>query len=64
MNHTHTPRVLTAIIGVVVLESVALLTGLDGWCFGIAVSAVAGLAGFSLARLTQPPPPPPPPSMF
>ncbi|MFZ1946910.1 MAG: hypothetical protein WAW06_05140 [bacterium] len=49
----HRWRVLAAITGIVILETVALLTRVDGKCFGIAVAAVAGLGGFSLAQVTR-----------
>jgi len=37
----------------VILESVALLTGIDGVYFGLAIAAVAGLGGYSLARIIK-----------
>jgi len=41
----------TAIAGVVVLVTVALLLAHDGAILNVGVAAVAGLGGFSLARV-------------
>jgi hypothetical protein len=46
-------KTICAIIGVVILESVALITHTDGRYFGLALAAVAGLGGFSLGRITK-----------
>lgn len=40
--------VLVAIVAIVVLESLAIWCGIDGKAFGLAVAAIAGLAGFKL----------------
>lgn len=39
-----------AIIGLVVLESIAMLSGNDGAYFTIIAAAVAGIAGYSLGQ--------------
>lgn len=46
-------KVCAAIAGIVIIEVAALLTGHDGTILSLAVGAIAGLGGFSLARLTQ-----------
>ena len=38
--------VITAIIGLVVLECVALMNGIDGTIFSIVIAIIAGLAGW------------------
>ena len=38
--------VMTAIIGLVILEAIALFNGLNGTLFSIIVAAVAGLGGY------------------
>ena len=40
--------IMTAIIGLVVLECVALFNGINGTLFTIIVGAVAGLAGYTI----------------
>lgn len=40
---------IAAIIGLSVLETAAIVCGLDGAYFGIVVAAVAGLAGYTIA---------------
>lgn len=53
-NHVnHTPRILCAVAGIVVLETVAMLTGHNGTLLRIALVAVAGLGGFSLANIVR-----------
>lgn len=42
---------VAAIAGVVVLVLAALFTGHDGTVLNVGIAAVAGLGGFSLARL-------------
>jgi len=42
-----------AIIALTMLESVALLKGLDGALFGLIVAAVAGLAGYEIRKATE-----------
>jgi hypothetical protein len=44
---------ICAIIGITVLESVAMLTHTDGRFLGLALVAVAGLGGYSLANLLR-----------
>jgi len=51
MNPTH--RVSVAIVGIVVLESIAMITGHNGTILRLALVAVAGLGGFSLASILR-----------
>jgi len=44
---------IAAIAGIVILESIAMLTHTDGRFLGLAFVAVAGLGGYSLARLLK-----------
>jgi len=46
-------RALACIAGIVVLETTALLTNHDGQLFGLAIAALAGIAGFSLAQILR-----------
>jgi len=39
-----------AIVSITILESIALLKGIDGALFTLAVVAVAGIAGFKIKR--------------
>ena len=48
----------SAIAGVVVLVLAGLFTGHDGTLLNVGVAAVAGLGGFSLARVLAARPPP------
>lgn len=41
---------IAAIVGVVALESLALWRGVDGVFFGVAVAAIAGIAGYTVGR--------------
>ena len=43
--------VIAAILGLVLLESVALLTGHNGTLFKIIIIVIAGLAGWSMPQL-------------
>jgi len=45
---------ICAIAGIVIIESVALLTRTDGRFLGIALVAVSGLGGFFLGRTVRP----------
>ncbi|MGH8003259.1 MAG: hypothetical protein ACRECJ_00845 [Limisphaerales bacterium] len=42
---------ISAIIGITVLEGLALYKGLDGKFFGLALASIAGIGGFSLSKL-------------
>jgi len=44
---------LTACLCVTALEIVALLKGIDGAAFGLAIAAVAGIAGTTLKPITE-----------
>jgi hypothetical protein len=46
-------KVCSAIAGIVILEIVAMLTGHNGTLLRLALVAIAGLGGFSLARLLK-----------
>jgi hypothetical protein len=48
-----TPRVICAVAGIVVLEVCAMLTGHNGTMLRIALVAIAGLGGFSLASMLR-----------
>jgi len=50
----HLIRVLASIAAIVVLECVAMATGIDGKCFGLAIALIAGLGGFALAKVQRP----------
>ena len=43
--------VLVAIICIAILEGLAMWQGIDGRGFGIAVAAIAGLAGFTIKSI-------------
>lgn len=46
-------KVCAAIAGIVILEVVAMLTGHNGTMLRIALVAIAGLGGFSLASVLR-----------
>jgi hypothetical protein len=46
-------RVCFAIVSITILEIVAMLTGHNGTMLRLALIAVAGLGGFTLARLVR-----------
>lgn len=48
-----TTRIVCAIIALVILEVTALLTGHNGTLLRIALVAIAGLGGFSLANVIR-----------
>ena len=41
---------LAAIAGIVILESLAILKGIDGVAFSVAIAAIAGLGGVVVDR--------------
>ena len=41
---------MTAILALAILESTALLVGLDGQIFTVVVAAIAGLAGYEIGK--------------
>lgn len=47
------PKVYLAIISILILESIAILRGIDGKCLIGAVAMIAGLGGFSLGRIRR-----------
>lgn len=46
-------KVCAAIAGIVILETVAMLTGHNGTTLRLALVAVAGLGGFYLAKILR-----------
>ena len=45
---------ICAIIGIIILEAIALIQGIDGAILSIAIAAIAGLGGFQLkSKLTK-----------
>jgi hypothetical protein len=45
------PVLVTAIVGITIIEVVALCNGIDGTILLLALASIAGIGGFSLARL-------------
>lgn len=41
---------LAAIFGILALEGIALIIGIDGAMFGASIAAISGLGGFVLGR--------------
>jgi len=41
-------KVLVAIVGLVILECVAMFNGINGTVFSVVIAAIAGLGGYSL----------------
>ena len=52
-NATGCIKAVTAIAAIVILESVAMLTGHNGTVLRLSIGAVAGLGGFVIGRLFQ-----------
>ena len=50
----HKHVVIGAIAGIVFLETIALLKGINGTMFSLALAAVAGLAGWTAPQLGPP----------
>jgi hypothetical protein len=46
-------KIYWCIAGIVFLESIALLKGIDGWLLGTAVASLAGIAGFKINDLIR-----------
>lgn len=44
-----TIKIVAAILGIVILDSVALFNGIDGTLFAVSIAAIAGMAGYQLA---------------
>jgi hypothetical protein len=42
-----------AIAGIVVIEGAAILAGIDGAYFGICIAAIAGIAGYTIAKAKE-----------
>lgn len=42
---------IVAILAILILETIALLKGVDGALMGIAIAALAGLGGYQVKRL-------------
>jgi hypothetical protein len=49
----HNPRIICAVAGIVILESIAMLSGHNGTLLRLALVAIAGLGGFSLASILR-----------
>lgn len=47
-KQSSTPVVIAAIVGLVILECVALLNGLNGTMFSIVIALIAGLGGYMI----------------
>lgn len=45
--------VLTGLIGIIVLESIALLKGINGTAMSAALTAIGGICGFYINSLTK-----------
>ncbi len=45
---------ITAIAGIVILESIAMLKGLNGVTFSLAIMGIAGAAGFTVKTFLFP----------
>lgn len=54
MTKLKNPVTLSAIAGLVILESIALIMGINGAAFGICIAAIAGLAGYKIKPPTKP----------
>lgn len=53
-----TIKVIGCVAGLVLIECVALSEGIDGTVMAATVAAIAGLGGYSLAKLQNPANPP------
>ena len=42
-----------AIAGIVILESVALMKGIDGQVLSLVIATIAGIAGYTLRRVRE-----------
>jgi len=42
-----------AIIGIVVLEAIALYKGIDGQVLSLVIATIAGIAGYTLRRIRE-----------
>jgi hypothetical protein len=49
--HRPIPVLISAIVGITIIEVVALCNGIDGTILLLALASIAGIGGFSLARL-------------
>ena len=47
-------KVITAIIAITILETAAIIQRIDGALFGLAITAIAGLGGYTIGHLTKP----------
>ena len=41
-------KIYWCITGIVILEAIALIKGVDGWLLGTALSLLAGIAGYKI----------------
>lgn len=44
-------KVITAIVGIVVIECVAMMNGINGTVMSLSIAAIAGLGGFELQKV-------------
>ncbi|MBI2101670.1 hypothetical protein HYT53_03580 [Candidatus Woesearchaeota archaeon] len=50
-NHKNSEKIaITAIIGIIVLESLAIWKGINGVLFGTALTFIAGIAGYTIKK--------------
>jgi len=42
-----------AIVGIVILEAIALCKGIDGQIFSLVIATIAGIAGYALRRIRE-----------
>ncbi|MBA7669719.1 hypothetical protein ES703_77852 [subsurface metagenome] len=51
-QHPLLTKASLAIVAIMILEGLAILKGIDGALFGLAVTAIAGLGGYTIGRRT------------
>ena len=42
-----------AIMGIVILEAIALMNGIDGQILSLVIATIAGIAGYTLRRVRE-----------
>jgi len=47
-------KIIAAITAITILEGLAIWQGIDGALLGLAITAIAGLGGYSIGRRTKP----------
>lgn len=53
-NHPLLTKTTIAIIAITILATTAIITGLDSGILAAAITAIAGLGGYTLGRATKP----------